>query len=181
MRDKQRQTLKLELLSQWKLEAEFRKNRKKEKKRELTASIFLAHRILPSNIDLLAAGSPPLLPPCCHWPAKHLCTRAFHKILGTHLVDPSFTSFEIQIYPHCQEEGIPPGGMYWVIHPRWPRDLLRSERYPKRCRNTEEYCFSIIPFIINPSPGMYQEIHPYSIDSWWCRIHGSFSKQNTAK
>ena len=105
------------------------------------------------------------------------------------------------------------GGMYLVVHPRWPRVISRAEgnlevggdahcttqyiptwgsvwplfycsRFVMKYRNTEEYCFTIITFIINPSPGMYQTLHPnrvIGIDSWWCRIHGSFLKHTKEK
>ena len=71
------------------------KNEGKKRRKRKTR----AHRIPSSNIDLLAAGSPTLLPPCCHRPTKHLCTLAFHKILDTHFLASSlsFTSFRQSI------------------------------------------------------------------------------------
>ena len=62
--------------------------------------MYLTRQSVPSNIDLLTAVPPlsslfPPLPPRCHRPTKHLCTLAFHSILDTYLLEPSF---EIKMY-----------------------------------------------------------------------------------
>ena len=68
---------------------------------------------------------------------------------------------------------LPRGEMYWVVHPRRPRDFRRAEGnlevggdvQPNTSRFEAWYGHSLI---INPSLGMYQEIHPYramNIDS----------------
>ena len=61
---------------------------------------------------------------------------------------------------------LPTGGMYWVVHPQWPRDFLRPEGslevggdvQPNAPRLMAVYGHSLI---IYPSQGMYQEIPLY--------------------
>ena len=97
--------------------AEEQEQRKKEEEQKTQS-----HRILPySNIDLLAAGSPTstLLPPRCHRPTKHLCTLAFHKILGTLILASSFTNPDVCLDPDSRLIRILlRGGMYGVVHPQ---------------------------------------------------------------
>ena len=74
---------------------------------------------------------------------------------------------------------LPRGGMYWVVHSRRPRDFSRAEGnlevggdvQPNTSRFEAVYGHSLI---INPSLGMYQEIHP-------CRVSSTYSvKINTS-
>ena len=53
---------------------------------------------------------------------------------------------------------LPRGGMYWVVHPRRPRDFPR----PERCPEGEARGTSRGPREISRSEGMYNPIHPDS-------------------
>ena len=56
------------------------------------------------------------------------------------------------------------GGMYWVVHSRRPRDFPRPERCPEGKASWFEAVYSH-SLIIDPSLGMYQEIHPWRASS----------------
>ena len=58
---------------------------------------------------------------------------------------------------------LPRGGMYWVKDLRGARDFPISGGMYNPMHPESRQCTSYDhPLIINPSHGMYQEIHPYS-------------------